>query len=149
MDVKGKLENIAREACEAHNLILVEVRVRGNKQQPIYEVFADSEQGITLGQCEELTRTIQDEMDMDEDFNVNYRLDVSSPGVDRPLVYDYEFKKNRGQMLEVNYDSEGKDESIKGKLIDFDEQIIKIERKKDLVEIPRQSIKKAKVHIQW
>ena len=43
---------------------------------------------------------IQDEIDFDDDFPQKYRLDVSSPGLDKPLVYDFQFKRTIGKKQE-------------------------------------------------
>ncbi|MBD3225090.1 MAG: hypothetical protein GF313_10205 [Caldithrix sp.] len=149
MDREEKLQNIAGKICEANNLYLVETRIRGDVRQPVFEVFADSEQGITLAQCENITRQIQDELDMDDDFVGQYRLDVSSPGVDRSLTFDYEFSKNIGQTLNVTYQNKGEKVTVKGKLTGFDDNTIHLQMDKGEADIPRVDIDQAKVHIPW
>ena len=54
--MQEKIEMLARQACDDLNFFLVEVRIRGDRRQPIFEIYADTEQGITLKQCEILTR---------------------------------------------------------------------------------------------
>ena len=112
-----KLEKIVKPICEAENLYLVELKIGGDAKKAVFKIYADSEKGINLGQCEKLSRLIQDELDMDEQFLKNYRLDVSSPGLDRALVFDWEYKKNIGHNLEITLVSA---EKIIGRLLSFD-----------------------------
>ena len=72
------IDDLARKACDDLKLHLVEVKIRGDRHKPVFEVFADSETGITLGECENLTRALQDYLDMDESIFGDYRLNVSS-----------------------------------------------------------------------
>lgn len=149
MDLKEKLQQIVAPICNEQNLHLVEIRVRGDRRNPVFEIFADSEQGITLGQCERLSRSIQDELDMDETFLGNYRLNVSSPGLDHPLKEDWEFKKNLGKMVRINYEQEGQPKEVEGKLKDFSDRLLILEREQETVEVDRQTVTRVKVKIQW
>ena len=149
MDLKEKLQQIVAPICNEQNLHLVEIRVRGDRRNPVFEIFAYSEQGITLGQCERLSRSIQDELDMDETFRGNYRLNVSSPGLDHPLKEDWEFKKNLGKMVRVNYEQDGQPKEVEGKLKDFSDRLLILEREQETIEVDRQTVTRVKVKIQW
>ncbi len=149
MDLKEKLIEIVRPICSDQNLYLIEVRVRGDRRNPVFEVFADSERGITLGECERLSRMIQDELDMDESFRGNYRLNVSSPGIDHPLTENWEFKKNLGKIVRVTYEEKDQTKEIEGTLKDFSDQTLVIGQEQKTVEIERQHIIRVKVKIQW
>jgi len=147
--LQEKIEKLAKQTCDELNLILVEVRIRGDRRQPIFEIFADTETGITLKECEILTRDLQDRIDMDESFYENYRLNVSSPGLDRPLTHDFEYKRNIGQQLSIKLQTaEGTIEKI-GELTGFDEKNLQILENGKSETINRSDIKEAKVKIKW
>jgi len=149
MDLRQKLEEIALPLCEKMGIFLVEIRIKGTAQNPVYQVFADTENGITLAECEQLSRAIKDELDMDLSLPDRYRLDVSSPGLERPLVHDFEFKKNMGQQLRVLVASDEEDYAIEGKLTGFDKEEIEIETKDKTERIRRDQIKQARVQLRW
>ncbi|NOX89649.1 MAG: ribosome maturation factor RimP [Calditrichaeota bacterium] len=149
MDLREKLEAIVRPICENNGFYLLEVRVSGGSHSPVFQVFADNERGITVDECARLSRMIQDELDMNDDFGMNYRLDVSSPGLDHPLKYDWEFKKNVGRHLVVKYRIEEKEWRVTGKLTDFNAETIILETKRGTMEIKRGDIEQAKVKVQW
>ncbi len=140
---------LAKQACDDLNLFFIEVRIRGDQRQPIFEIFADTETGITLKECEKLTRELQDCIDMDETFPENYRLNVSSPGLDKPLVWDFEFKRNIGQQLLIKLRSaKGAIEKI-GKLTGFDKTSLQLSSDGIIEVIKRSDIIEAKVKIKW
>ena len=149
MNLKNRLYKIAEPICQDKKLRLVGIQVQGSQRNPVFNVFADSEQGITLGQCTELTRLIQDELDMGEQFLPNYRLNVSSPGLDKALTEDWEFQKNIGNQLKVVYSEDEAKKEITGKLLGWTCDSIEIENEGDGFSIPRDRILRAKIKLQW
>lgn len=147
--MQNKIETLARQACDELEMYLVEVRIRGDKRQPIFEIFADTEKGITLKECEILTRTLQDLIDMDDNFQGNYRLNVSSPGLDRSLTRNFEFKRNIGQLLIVKLRSaDGVIEKV-GELAGFDDENLQLIVNEKMEIINRADLEEAKVKIKW
>ena len=145
-----QLREIVREICSGMQLYLVDLEIKGDKNNPLYLVFADKDGGITLGECEKLSRAIQDEIDMDENFPKKYRLDVSSPGLDRPLTEDFQFKKNIEKNIEVKIPSEKSVKKITGKLISFNSETLNLKDVKgNDFTVQRKDILEAKVKLQW
>jgi len=149
MQITEKMRQIIEPLCEEMDLRLVDVQVQGSQRNLEINVFADNESGITLGQCSQLTRRIQDELDMEDAYRNTYRLNVSSPGLDRPLTEDWEFKKNMGRTLEVRYTEEEALKEITGKLTGWDAGEIEIENKGGKTIVPRAWINRARIKLQW
>lgn len=150
MIIEERLKEIAEKECKTQNSYLVEALVKGDLKNPIFQIFADSNNGITLEQCTLLSRRIRDELDMDESISGNYRLDVSSPGLTRPLVHDFQFKKNLNRDLVVKVNIEdGKKKKYHGKLLGFDSDKIEIQTSEGKLEIDRNSIDQAKIKLAW
>ncbi len=149
MDVKTKIEELISPILKKRNLHLVELKILGSYRNPVIEVFADSEKGISLGECETVTRLIRDELDMDGFLNNNYRLSVSSPGLDRPLTQDWEFQKNIGQTLKVKYKLADADHQEEGTLLRWNKESIELETGSGAVSIPRETVVTAKIKLKW
>ena len=150
MSYLSRLREIAENLCEDMNLHLVDVEEKGNKNLPLFLVFADTEKGITLGECEKLSRAIQDEIDFSDDFPVKYRLDVSSPGLDKPLVEDYQFSRNMGKNISLKIKNSDVNKKIVGKLKSFNEKLIILEGPKGQeLNFKRGDIIQANVELQW
>jgi ribosome maturation factor RimP len=84
-------------------------------------VFLDNIKGVTLEECMAIHRFLESKMDRDVE---DYELEISSPGLDKPLKLPVQFEKNKGRMLEVV-----KTDGIKvtGKLVGLSDGLIRLE----------------------
>jgi ribosome maturation factor RimP len=64
-------------------------------------VFADCDSGLTLEKCQKLSRYLESHLDANQWLGETYTLEVSSPGIDRPLVFPRQYAKNIGRTLAV------------------------------------------------
>lgn len=124
---------------------LVDVEYVKEGQDWYLRIFIDHENGIDLSACERVSRRIDsllDEHDQDNAlFAGSYILEVSSPGLTRPLKKDADFKKYEGRMVTVKTYApiEGKKE-FDGVLKGFSEQEIYVEVNGKQLAIPRDKI---------
>jgi ribosome maturation factor RimP len=112
--IKGHLEEIMPEK----GLFLVDVAVRpGNK----IVVLVDSMKGVTLEECIAVSRFLEGKFDRDQE---DFELEVSSPGLDKPLKLPLQYKKNIDRQLDVV-----KTDGIKitGKLTGVNDEVIILE----------------------
>lgn len=135
------------------------VEVNYNTANKKLQVFVDSDSGMTFRKCQRLSRYLESFIDEENWLGEKYTLEVSSPGVDRPLILPRQFKKNIGRRLEVDVKEEQKTQ--KGELIKAsDEGIVlafqktrkqgKKKIKEDVeLEIPYDQIEKAIVKISF
>ncbi|MDW8018754.1 MAG: hypothetical protein RMI34_01615 [Chloroherpetonaceae bacterium] len=102
------------DAAGAHvapqkEVYLVEFVMRNVNGRDIVEIYADTDAGITIEECAQLTRQILEEIERSaeaqEIFGENFRLEISSPGVSRPLSLLRQYRKNIGRRLQVRYAS--------------------------------------------
>lgn len=95
-------------------------------------VFIDGDEGITIERCTHWSRYLEEYLETEELVPEKYILEVSSPGVDEPLVNRRQYHKNVGRKVEVKR-AEGK--PVKGKLVQVGEESLTIETtKKKIVE---------------
>jgi ribosome maturation factor RimP len=80
---------------------VVDVSVRGERGSSIVEVFVDTDQGITADQCAQVNRSVSSELERQNLISGRYRLEVSSPGLDRPLKLVRQFRKNIGRRFKI------------------------------------------------
>lgn len=64
-------------------------------------VYADKEGGITINDCEIVNRTLGDLLDQEDYISDAYILEVSSPGLTRPLKKENDFKRSIGKVVEI------------------------------------------------
>ncbi|MCU0424884.1 MAG: hypothetical protein MUF71_04580 [Candidatus Kapabacteria bacterium] len=94
-----ELHRAVTECCEQHNTFLIALELRGSKERRIVEVYVDKPEGISLDECSALSHALGEVLEAIKAFPAAYRLDVSSPGVERPLVHLWQFTRNIGRIL--------------------------------------------------
>lgn len=150
MDLKKKiLQEKISETVKKYGCLLVEVVFRGSQNSPVVEVYIDNEQGVTIELCSDISREINDIIESEELLAANFRLDVSSPGVDRPLKFLQQFKKHLNRNFEIAYLTGEEKKNMKGKLISINGEKLIFESGKSEIEIDFNSIKTAKVLISF
>jgi ribosome maturation factor RimP len=93
----------ALQTCAArHSAHLVDLIVRGSAAKAVVEVYVDSKDGVTSELCAAISRDAAEAIDKHAWFKGAYRLEVSSPGIDRPLEHVWQYPKHLGRVLEVN-----------------------------------------------
>jgi ribosome maturation factor RimP len=148
--LREKIKSLAERICRDQGLQLIDVEVKGDAGRVIFQIYADSLKGITLGECEQMSRLLMDEIDMNDDVPQNYRLDVSSPGLDRPLESDFDFQKNIGYDLSVQTVEEENNKTYTGQLLRFDTDFIYLDDPKTGEHtIPRAEIRQARIKLKW
>ena len=91
-------------------------------------VFIDKEGGITVDDCELISRAFEEILDREDYISENYIFEVSSPGLDRPLKKEKDFARSIGKDVEIKlYKALNKEKEFVGVLTDYDKETITIE----------------------
>ncbi len=96
--VKNKIEEWLQPVLDERNLFLVDIKFPMGRQ---VEVYVDSDKGIHISECAEISRFLEKNLDESGLVPENYILEVSSPGMDNPLRVPRQYKRRVGQVLEV------------------------------------------------
>jgi ribosome maturation factor RimP len=137
-----QIKELVLPLLSRHDVELVDVELKGSSGSQVLRIYADVEGGITLHLCEQLSREISDLLDMKNIINGKYRLEVSSPGTDRPLKTANDFLRNRGRSVSITMDEKSPLEGIIKEV--EDEQVI-LETGEGEVTFPLSSVKLAKL----
>lgn len=103
MKVKSiaEIQEVLQPIADEMEIEIVEVEFKQGRE-PALTVYIDTENGVDLNTCEKFHRAIDPVLDeADPTFGTPYTLNVSSPGLDRPLKTDRDFQKNIGKKVEV------------------------------------------------
>lgn len=151
-DIIRRTEEILNEILVDEDIFLVEVDY--TKENNIYylKVYLDTEDGITIDQCSDVSRILSNKLDELDYIEDSYFLEVSSPGLDRPFKTYEDFKRNINELIEVNlYAKKNGEKLYVGKLINIEDDsiTIKIENKeKKEIKFKIDEIAKANKHIE-
>ncbi len=99
----AEVTRIIEPAAEAEGLALVRVKMIGGNSDPTLQVMAERPETrqLTLEDCERLSRRISDLLDENDPIEHAYRLEVSSPGIDRPLTRLRDFEDWKGHQARL------------------------------------------------
>jgi ribosome maturation factor RimP len=149
-NLKAKIHEISASAAERNNLFLIDLIIRGHEKNRVIEVYYDSEKILDAETIALVSREIEEEIEKHELVKGQYRLEVSSPGVDRPLLYAGQYPKHINRNFEIVYSDENTDKKLKGRLRSVEDDNFFFETdKKELIKINFNNIKKAKVNISF
>lgn len=140
-----KIEEIIRE----QNFLLIDSVIRGDNKLRIVEIFIDGEEAVTSEICTGISHIIKTKIEEENLIDSNFRLDVSSPGVDRPLKFLTQYKKHLNRKFDLKFTSEDEEKSIKSKLTGIDDNILTFNDGKNEIRIRFEEIKSAKVIISF
>jgi|Wag4MinimDraft_11_1082651.scaffolds.fasta_scaffold01956_2 ribosome maturation factor RimP len=125
----SKIEQIAKDLVmpilEKNNFELVDVEYKKEGSHwylrvYIDRVYIDKEGGITLDDCQLVSEYLSDRLDEVDPIEHSYILEVSSPGLDRPLKKPRDFERNIGKEIEISlYSPIDKRKKFEGELIEF------------------------------
>ena len=107
MPLAAPIEQRIREIVEEEGLILLEILHRGQKNSSVLEIIVDAESGATLEKVAAISRAVGRFLDTEEEEGEEppiagrYRLEVSTPGLDRPLEHLWQYRKNVGRLLKL------------------------------------------------
>ena len=99
--LEAAVESVVLPAIQARGLVLVDLEVRRGGRRGAVRVYVDKAGGVTVGDCQELSREIGDLIDVSNLVPESYDLEVSSPGLDRELRKDRELHWAAGRLVRV------------------------------------------------
>jgi ribosome maturation factor RimP len=101
MHLKEKLEKLAHEVVVQNGCQLFSFQLKGNATLQKIVLLADSENGITIDECGKISRQFDGIIEAEGLIQEAYTLEVSSPGIEHPLVQEWQYQRNMGRILKV------------------------------------------------
>jgi ribosome maturation factor RimP len=132
--IKENIVRISNEIAEKLNFFVIDINFRGDNRKKIIEVFVDAEKNIDADNLAEISREINSIIEEQDIIQQAYRLDVSTPGVDRPLKFLKQFPKHINRNFEVTYKTGDETRTITGKLLSLErEELTFLSDKKEVL----------------
>ena len=119
----------------------------GRRSNQTLRIYIDKEDGISVEDCEAVSKHVSKVLDTENDFSENYMLEVSSPGLDRKFFYKEQYKDFVNESLKVTFFDSQLKKTIEGLLGEVDDQSINLEHGGEIQKIPFSSIIQANLII--
>ncbi len=129
-DIERKTEDLLEQAITGSDLRIYDVEYVKEGADYYLRCYIDKDSGVTIDDCESVSRKMSDLLDKDDFIDEAYILEVSSPGLGRALKKDRHLSYSIGQEVEIKlYKSppDSKDKEFSGILKSFDEKNITVD----------------------
>lgn len=145
-ELQTTLEQLVAPLLEKAGVELVELQVAGSNRRPVLRVYVDRPGGITIGECATLSRAMEDLLDVHDPIEGSYTLEVSSPGLDRPLKSDRDFQRAVGRAVRLIVRGGS---TVVGTLVSCEGPDLVVTVREEPVRIPRAEVLKANLHFEF
>lgn len=149
-----KVAAIAEGLLASQGLELVEVAYQREGHGMVLRVFIDKPGGVLLDDCADVSRELSALLDVDEVIPGRYSLEVSSPGLNRPLTKEADFSRFAGRLVKIRTrlltpdDKGNQRKTFLGELLGIEEGIVRVKLKEgQTAAIPFAGI--AKAHLEF
>lgn len=150
--VLDKIRQIAERVTESEGLELVDAQLLGGGKQRVLRLYIDKPAGVTHADCENVSQQVGTILDVEDVIpGEGYTLEVSSPGVDRPLFKPRDYERVVGQKVKVQLRLPRENRKrFEGLLEAFDGAALTLVIEKgEKVQIPLADVEKANLKYEW
>ena len=132
MDIKEKIKSLLEDDINDLGYIVWGLEVSGNSSSKLLRLFIDKTIGsIDLVDCEKVSNQVMEILSNVDFIDFKYRLEVSSPGIDRTFFGFEQHKEFIGDLIEIKFRNENKNKTIRGELIKFDKEFLQVKLEND------------------
>ncbi len=142
--VKNEIFALIERPLAAEGAEVAEIKLSRYKHNSTLRIFVYSEHGASLAECARLSRLIGDLIDGTDWFQNGYTLEVSSPGLDRPLVTARDFKFRTGETVRIEF-VDSKRKKLTAEIVSAGDTDVAFQHDSEVVRIPLKEIKRAKI----
>ena len=144
MSLKKKIEDLITPVIEDEGYELVELKLSRYKKSSRLQLFVDSDSGIDISSCARLSKAVEPVLDGEDLFPYGYVIEVSSPGLDRPLVTARDFKRRIGERVQI-YFNDSDLPPAEGELVAADDRYIELRVDDDMSKYDLVNVRMGKI----
>lgn len=143
--ITEKLEVLLKPSIDALGYELVAIEMVGTGGGEVLRIYIDQDSGITVDDCARVSRQVSAVLEVEDPVSGGYALEVSSPGLDRPLVKPADFKRFEGDQVKIRiYEPVLGRRNFTGKLVAAENEFVVVEVDNEQYELPYLNIDKAR-----
>ena len=148
--VEKKTEELAAPILQEQKIELVDVEYVKEAGTWYLRVYIDKEGGVTILDCETVSRALSDALDADDPTDDAYVLEVSSPGLGRAIKKEKDLVRNLNRPVEIHlYQAVEKEKDWIGELKAFDKDTVTILANEKEQTLERKNISKMNEYVEW
>ena len=156
VDVACRVAELAEGLLASLGLELVELEYKREGRDMVLRLYVDREGGITLDDCAAVSRELSEILDVEDFIRDRYTLEVSSPGLNRPLKKATDYERYRGRLVKVRTyellpdDAGNQRKTFLGELLGLEEGRVRLQLKEgQTASIPLEKVAKANLEFEF
>jgi len=148
-EIIDRVQIIANPILSNEGMELVDIEYRREAKGWVLRLYIDREGGVTLDDCTRVSQDVGRGLDVEDFISTPYTLEISSPGLNRPLKKEEDFIKYRNRLIKVKTFSPMENRRrFKGKLLGVSGNRVEIETEEGVFQIPLSNVAKANLEIE-
>ena len=148
--VVADIQALAGPLLADEGMELVELTVQPRGGQRLIRFLVDKVGGVTIQQCAQMNRRLGEALDAANLMEGGYTIEVSSPGLDRPLVSKRDFERALGEELRLDVrQADGRSQELCGMLLAVQHEAVVLKMPSGNVTVPLAAIRAAKKAVRW
>lgn len=141
---------LSEKIAEKLEVYVVDVSYKKEKDGWFLRLFIDKPNGVGIDDCERFSKAFEEEFDKIDPIEENYCLEVSSPGVERKLTKEREFKYYLGRAVDVKlYEAIDGMKEFTGSIENYQDKTVTIKTEDKIINIPQRQAVYIKLHFEW
>ncbi len=142
-----RVQELAERVAAGHGVEVLELRLRGQGRSRVLSVVLDADQPVEADVVEQVSKALSHALDDDDPISGSYVLEVTTPGLDRPLHSGRDFRRQAGHEVRITRAAGAA--SVQGVVVGVDDQAVTLEVDGAKVRIPLSEVVRGKVVLPW
>jgi ribosome maturation factor RimP len=149
-EIIDRVHAVANPILSSEGMELVEIQYRREAKGWVLRLYINGEGGVTLDDCTRVSNEVGRSLDVEDFIPTPYTLEVSSPGLTRPLKEEKDFIRYCNRLIKVKtFNPIENRRQFKGKLLKVSDNRIEIETDGRVFQIPLSNVAKANLEIEF
>lgn len=144
--LRQQLCDLLGPVVEDHEAVLVDVELLGGGGSQTVRLLVHRDPGVTVELCQAISREVSDLLDMEDPISGRYRLEVTSPGLDRLLRTDGDFQRARARLVKAVLNN---GRTVVGRLLDWSADTVRLDGADGPCAVPRAEIARATIEVEF
>jgi ribosome maturation factor RimP len=154
------VQELADRVATGHGVEVLELTLRGQGRGRVLSVILDADEPVEADVVEQVSKDLSRELDQADPVTGSYTLEVSTPGLSRPLHTTRDFRRQRGHEVSIVRDGGGAPEGagsdpgnltgpVRGVVVDADDEAVVLDVEGGQVRVPLSEVVRGKVVLPW
>jgi len=149
-EIAARIRAIVEPIIQSEGMELVDLEYRRESRGRVLRLFIDREGGVSVNDCASISQEVDRNLEVEEIPPGPYTLEVSSPGLNRPLKKEADFRRFRNQQIKVRTSVVFEDrKTFRGKLLACHDGVVEIEGERRVIKIPLAQIAEANLEYEF